>query len=120
IGFVFLNPGQQRYDEDRGLQFYRDAIAAARSVAGVEAAAVASAPPLQGGLLLTVFPEGQAQNSTYRGSLVTFNDIAPGYFDTLRIPLRGGRDFTDFDRDQTKMVAVVNDGLARTLRHGRA
>jgi len=119
IGFVFLNPGQQRYDEDRGLQFYRDAIAAARSVAGVEAAAVASAPPLQGGLLLTVFPEGQAQNSTYRGSLVTFNDIAPGYFDTLRIPLRGGRDFTDFDRPQSSPVAIVNEALARQLWPGQ-
>jgi hypothetical protein len=99
IGFIALNPGQQRYDQARGEQFYRDAMARARAVAGVEAVAVASAPPLQGGLLLTVFPEGEAQNPNYRGSLVTFDDVSPGYFDALRIPIRAGRDFTDFDGD---------------------
>jgi putative ABC transport system permease protein len=119
IGFVFLNPGQQRYDREHGLQFYRDAIAAARSVTGVESATVASAPPLQGGLLLTVFPEGQAENRTYRGSLVTFNDIAPGYFETMRIPLRSGRDFTEFDRPQSTEVAIVNEALARQLWPGQ-
>jgi len=119
IAFIALNPGQQRYDMARGQQFYEDAMARARTVPGVEAAVVASAPPLQGGILLTVFPEGEAQNPNYRGSLVQFNDIAPGYFDTLRIPLRAGRDFNDFDRDQTKMVAVVNDALARQLWPGQ-
>jgi predicted permease len=119
IGFIALNPGQQRYDQARGQQFYLDAMAKARAVPGVEAATVASAPPLQGGLLLTVFPEGEAQNPNYRGSLVQFNDIAPGYFDTLRIPLRKGRDFTEFDRDQSNLVAVVNEALARRLWPGQ-
>ena len=47
IGFIGLNPGQQKYDQARGQQFYLDAMAKARAVPGVEAAAVASAPPLQ-------------------------------------------------------------------------
>jgi putative ABC transport system permease protein len=119
IGFIGLNPGQQKYDMARGQQFYQDAMAKARAVPGVEAATVASAPPLQGGILLTVFPEGEAQNPNYRGSLVTFNDIAPGYFDTLRIPVRQGRDFTDFDRDGSTIVAVVNEALARQLWPGQ-
>ena len=119
IGFIGLNPGQQKYDQARGQQFYLDAMAKARAVPGVEAATVASAPPLQGGLLLTVFPEGEAQNPNYRGSLVQFNDIAPGYFDTLRIQLRKGRDFTEFDRDQSKVVAIVNEALARRLWPGQ-
>ena len=119
IGFVFLNPGQQRYDQDRGLQFYRDAVAAARSVPGVQAATLSSAPPLQGGLLLTVFREGEAQNANARGSLVTFNDVMPGYFETMRIALRSGRDFTEFDRPQSTEVAIVNDALARQLWPGQ-
>jgi predicted permease len=119
IGFVVLNPGQQHYDQDRGLQFYRDAMAAARSIPGVEAATVASAAPLQGGLLLTVFREGEGQNANARGSLVTFNDVAPGYFDALRIPLRAGRDFTDFDGPASTEVAIVNEALARQLWPGQ-
>jgi predicted permease len=119
IGFIALNPGQQRYDQARGEQFYRDAIASARAVPGVEAATVASAPPLNGALLLTVFPEGEAQNPNYRGSLVSFNDVTPGYFETLRIRLRSGRDFTEFDREPSKQVAIVNDALARQLWPGQ-
>jgi putative ABC transport system permease protein len=120
IGFIALNPGQQRYDPARGEQFYFDAIAAARTVGGVEAATVASAPPLNPVLLLTVFPEGEAQNPNYRGSLVNFNDVTPGYFDTLRIPLRAGRDFTDFDGDRSKPVAIINEALARQLWPGQS
>jgi predicted permease len=118
IGFIALNPGQQRYDESRGQQFYLDAMARARAVPGIEAVAVSSAPPLQGGLLLTVFPEGEAQNPNYRGSLVQFNDVSPGYFEALRIPMRGGRDFTEFDGPQSKTVAIVNEALARQLWPG--
>jgi macrolide transport system ATP-binding/permease protein len=119
IGFLGLNPGQQRYDQAHGQQFYLDAMARARAVPGVDAATVASAPPLNGGLLLTVFPEGEAQNPNYRGSLVQFNDVSPGYFETLRIPLRRGRDFNDFDRDQSKAVAIVNEALAKQLWPGQ-
>ena len=91
----------------------------ARTVAGVEAAAVASAAPMNGGVLLTVFPEGEAQNPAYRGSLVQFSDVSPGYFDALRIPMRGGRDFTEFDGSQSKAVAVVNEALAKQLWPGQ-
>ena len=120
IGFIALNPGQQRYDQARGQQFYLDAMARARAVPGVEAVSVASAPPLQGGLLLTIFPEGEDRNPNYRGSLVQFNDIPPGYFETLRTPLREGRDFTEFDRPQTAAVAIVNEALAKQLWPGQS
>ena len=119
IGFVGLNPGQQKYDQAHGLQFYLDAAAMARTVPGVEAAAVSSNPPMNGGVLLTVFPEGEAQNPAYRGSLVQFDDVSPGYFDALRIPVRGGRDFTEFDRSMSKTVAIVNEALARQLWPGQ-
>jgi len=119
VGFIALNPGQQHYDQAHGQQFYLDAMASARAVPGVEAATVASAPPFGGGLLLTVFPEGEAQNPNYRGSLVQFNDVPPGYFETLRIPFNEGRDFTGFDREQSKDVAIVNQALARQLWPGQ-
>jgi predicted permease len=116
---VPLNPGTQKYDQAHGEQFYLDAMARARAVPGVEAVTVASAPPLGGGLALTVFPEGEAQNPNYRGSLVQFNDVPPGYFEALRIARRSGRDFTDFDRDGSKPVAIVNEALAKQLWPGQ-
>ncbi len=121
IGYLQLNPGERHDDEATAQQFYVDAIARAKQVPGVQAAAVASNIPIAGGngVLLTVFPEGQAQNSTYRGSLIGFNQITPGYFDALRIPMREGRDFTDFDRDHAPIVAIINETVARQLWPGQ-
>ena len=122
VAFIGLNPGSQHYDTGHGLQFYEDAMAKARQAQGVEAASVASIVPLSffgGGVLLTTFPEGQTQNSTYRGSLITYNDVTPAYFETLRIPMRGGRDFTQFDREGTTPVAIVNETTAKQLWPGQ-
>lgn len=41
-----------------------------------------------------------------------FENVSPGYFDTLKIALREGRDFTDEDSDQRQPVAIVNAAFA--------
>lgn len=121
IALVGLDPGTQRYAPERGQQLYEAAIAAARRVPSVKGAAVASMVPAAGGggLLLTIFPEGQAQAPNARGTLIAFNDVSPGYFDTLRIPFLSGRDFNDFDREGTTPVAVINEAVARQLWPGQ-
>ena len=121
IAFMFVNPGVQRYDEPRGQQYYVDAIDRARQVPGVKGAAVASIVPAVGGqgVLLTVFREGEAQDANARGSLIGFNDVSPGYFDALGIPFVGGRDFTEFDREGTTRVVIINEVVARQLWPGQ-
>jgi len=105
--------GSQHYDQDHGEQFFRDAIERARSVSGAESAAVASNPPLNGGLARTIFLEGQDEKSGQRGTLTTLNSITPGYFQTVGTPLERGRVFTDLDRKDTVPVAIVNAAMAR-------
>jgi predicted permease len=104
--------GALHYDEAHGQQFYRDAIQRMTTSPMVQAAAVASNLPLGGGLGRTVFPEGKDETSGYRGTLTQLNDISPGFFDTLRIPLKQGRSFTDLDKNQTTPVAVINEAMA--------
>jgi putative ABC transport system permease protein len=65
------------------------------------------------GFSRTIFPEGQDEASGYRGTLTAINNIVPNYFQTLRIPLVAGRDFTDADRDTTKPVAITSEAMAR-------
>ncbi|HUE54091.1 MAG TPA: ABC transporter permease [Terriglobales bacterium] len=105
--------GALHYDEAHGQQFYRDAIQRVNASHMVQAAAVASNLPLGGGLERTVFPEGKDETSGYRGTLTQLNDVSPGFFDTLRIPLTKGRSFTDLDKNQTTPVAVINEAMAR-------
>ena len=81
---------------------------------GVEPAARGRDPEDRG-------PEGQQQNPNYRGTLTQFTDISPGYFETMRIPVRGGGTFRVRPRGSTT-VAIVNrrspgiSGPARTPR----
>ena len=48
-----------------------------------------------------------------------FDAIAPGYFETLGIPLLAGRPFTDLDTQRTRKVAIVNEAFARRFNPGR-
>jgi len=111
--FVFaFDLGALHYEEGRGQQYFRAAMDRARSVPGVDSATIASNFPLGGGLGRTVFPEGQDEASGYRGTLTQLNDVAPNFFQTLRIPLVGGREFTDADRKDTRQVAIINEAMA--------
>lgn len=112
--FVFnFDLGALHYDEARGQQYYRTAIQQAEAAPGVAAATIASNPPLGGGLMRTVFPEGQDETTGYRGTLTQLDDIAPNFFKTLRIPLVSGREFTDSDRADTTKVVIVSEAMAK-------
>ena len=48
-----------------------------------------------------------------------YNEVGPGYFGTLGIPLMSGREFTPSDVDEAPKVAVVNEQFARKFDLGR-
>jgi predicted permease len=114
--FVFaFDLGALHYDQGRAQQYFRAAIERAKTSPGVESATIASNFPLGGGFapLRTAFPEGQDEASGYRGTLTQLNDIAPNFFETLRIPLLRGRAFSDADRKDTKPVAIINEAMGK-------
>jgi predicted permease len=111
----FFDLGSQHYEDERGQQFFRDAIQRALTVPGVQAAAVATNFPLGGGFSGTIFREGEADNPNYRGTLCNFDVITPEYFDTVRIPLHRGRNINPFDGPASAPVAVINETAARLL-----
>jgi predicted permease len=45
--------------------------------------------------------------------IVTISIVSPGYFRTLQIPFRRGRDFTARDKDGSQRVAIIDEALAR-------
>ncbi len=103
------------YSTGAGDAFYNDLLERARSLPGVESAALARKLPLSGrssyGALIAAGvepPQGQA------GFDVSHNVISSDYLRTLRIPLLEGRDFDLRDTD----VIIINDTLARRVWPG--
>ncbi len=105
--------GALHYTEGQAQQFYRSVVERANSAPGVQTATVAENLPMGGGFSRTVFPEGQDEASGYRGTLTLTDSIEPNYFDTLRIPILEGRAFTDNDRKDRQLVAVVSQAMAK-------
>jgi predicted permease len=105
--------GALHYEEGRAQEFFRAAVERANSTPGVKSATIASNFPLGGGFARTVFPEGEDETTGYRGTLTQLDDITPGFFDALQIPLLKGRVFNDSDRKGTTPVVVINETMAK-------
>lgn len=105
----------QRYTQEHGEQFFASAVNAVKSVPGVEDATIATNFPLGGSILGTVFKEGEQANPSARGTLVSQVSITPSYFNTVRIPMISGRNVTEFDRDGSTQVTIINEAMAKML-----
>jgi len=68
-----------------------------------------------------VFLEGQPQNreAADANPILNYQTATPGYFETLKIPLRAGRLFTDRDTADAPRVALVSESTARRLWPGQ-
>jgi predicted permease len=112
-----VNLGREGYTPERGQLFYQQVVERLSGVPGVRHAAVAQNPPLGGGFLRSVFPEG-ADTTTRDRILVQVNSVSPGYLETLGIPLLRGRDFTTSDATGAPLVVIVNETMAQRFWPG--
>ena len=94
LALLSVDLGAQGYDEARARDFHRRVLERVKGLPGVERATLASGVPLfNGGFMRTVFPEGVDSSDRKNGKLVQLNTVEPGYFETMGIPLKRGRDF---------------------------
>ncbi|MBI4520238.1 MAG: ABC transporter permease [Gemmatimonadetes bacterium] len=115
LALVNVNPGEAGYDATRALQFFQTVSERLASVSGVEATAWGSGAPLTPTFFRTVLREGENPETTVSANLAVSVIATPGYFRTVGVPLLRGRDFTDADREETPLVAIVNETLAERL-----
>jgi predicted permease len=109
LGTVAFNFADQGYSEERGREFLRQALERAASEPGVASAALAKDGPLNVSLARTVVVEGQPETA---GRFTLTSLIAPGYLQTMGIPLLHGRDMSPLDTQGTPRVAIVNEAAA--------
>ncbi|MGH9960942.1 MAG: ABC transporter permease, partial [Pyrinomonadaceae bacterium] len=90
--------------------FASQVIERVRHTPGVASVALMSFPTL-GGL---AFPFNRENNPFPNGDVtVAYSAVSPTYFQTLKTPLRAGREFNDRDLPDAPAVAVINETLSR-------
>ena len=114
-----ISPRRSGYDSTRsGLLFQQveQEIAQQPGVTGVTSSLV---PLLAGSNWGTdVYVEGFATGPDIDNNS-RYNEVGPGYFRVLGIPMLAGRELTPSDVTGTPRVAVVNQAFARKFRLGR-
>jgi putative ABC transport system permease protein len=108
------------HDRAFGEQLFMELEQQVEASAGVEAAGIATVVPLS--LENEEFDvirdgEGSDGGSPMRRRILA-NRLTPGWFDTVRIPVLAGRDFTAGDSEGAPPVAIVNETLARQFWDG--
>jgi predicted permease len=103
-----------RYDTDQKKNtFYQDLIRSVEALPGVESGVAASVLPM------TPQPGTPVQNASEpplrlnERPIEAIWGVMPGFFRTLEIPMKRGRDFNAQDRQDSERVTIIDEGLAR-------
>jgi putative ABC transport system permease protein len=103
--------GHQFDDDDARRRFFTRALEDVRRVPGVASAAFTSLLPLGGGdefgTYGTLFEKDQRSYDVFRYA------VTPGYFETMKVPLRQGRFFDDRDVKDAPLAVVISESLAK-------
>jgi predicted permease len=104
--------------EQRNLFFDR-VLQGVRAIPGVESAAWIDDVPLQGGSSQYVTVEGQPPMKESEMPVVAVRIPGPGYFTTMRIPVRAGRDFSEADGFGKPRVVIVSERTVQRFWPGQ-
>jgi predicted permease len=108
------------YDVPRTLNFEDELVDRFRGVSGVQSVAFSRVRPFTyiGYSSAPIAVEGY---DTPLGEQPTtdYNEVGPGYFATLGIPLVSGREFTRADNETAPPVVVVNEAMAAQYWRGQ-
>ena len=113
VGFSLDLPDARYGKPEQSADFFRELISRIRTVPGVKNASAAMPLPLSDNSLRTSFEiEGQpmAKSDLPRTQI---RAVGLDYFQTMRIPLVAGREFTVRDDRHAPHVIIVNQTLAR-------
>jgi len=115
-----VNLSASGYDVQRAKSFQDDLIDRVQGLPGVESAALARVTPLGYGTFSSapIAVDGYQPPTDERLS-VDYNQVGPGYFATIGIPLVSGREFTRADNETAAPVAIVNETMAARYWAGK-
>jgi putative ABC transport system permease protein len=94
------------------IAFFDEMLRKVSAVPGVRSAAISAALPLTWKRITPMLPEGQPDVPLSQRPFLDIEAVSPGWFQTMRVPLVRGREFSDADNAQTPKVAIVNETFA--------
>ncbi len=105
---------------ERRALLYRRILSDLRALPGVTSAAYTTGLPMvmRGGIW-TVTPEGQPPDPEHARS-ASLRFVTPGFFGTMGIALRAGRDIAETDTAKSPFVVVVSESLGRKYWPGES
>jgi predicted permease len=104
----------QRYDRPKLIAFYEQFYQRLTELPGVTSVALSDRVPLAGGNTpAPVAVQGTSLPPLSERPHANRHLVSPGYFTTLGIPLRSGREFDTGDSSTVPHTAVINETFAR-------
>jgi predicted permease len=103
-----------RYDTNqKRASFFEELLRRVGALPGIRGATAAMFLPMMGYAGTPVLDAAQPPLQLNQRMIATIWTTTPGYFRTLGIPLRRGRDFTERDTADAQRVAIIDEALAR-------
>jgi predicted permease len=114
-----VSPGLNGYTPERSKAFYERLEEELGSVPGATGVAMARIALLAGNNSGTNVSVEGFTSGPDTDTDSNYNEIGPGYFQTLGVPLLAGREFTPADSEAAPKVAIVNEAFAKKFNLGR-
>ena len=109
-----VNLPRAKYAGDAPNEFYRRFLDDVRAIPGVEAAAAINHAPLVNfGFNGPFTVVGQPPFEPGKAPVTEYRWITPGYFATMRIPIKQGQEFTERNNQADRPVVIVNETMVR-------
>ena len=111
----------QRYSREKLIAFYERLYQKLTELPNSTSAALTDRVPLTGGQTpAPVAVQGQTLPPLSERAQANRHLISPGYFKTLGIPMRAGRDFDERDNARVPHVVIVNETFAKRFFGGES
>jgi putative ABC transport system permease protein len=111
-----ISLGPLHYDTNqKRARFFQEIIRNLELAPGIRRASASMFLPMMGFAGTPVQDAAKPLLKLNERPIATVGVVTPGYFRTLEIPLRRGRDFTERDKEGEQRVAIIDEALARRL-----
>ena len=97
---------------EQAAEFYKKLLDRVSALPGVQSAGAAWWIPLSGSDIGFTFNIEERPVPTAQQPVAQVNVVTPNYFQTVRVPIRQGRAFTEHDERTAPPVAIVSEGFA--------